>query len=50
VLFGAEDSSRIVADRLRLEQAGYAVGTIPLPADGPPAELLCRWVESLGVF
>ncbi len=50
VLFGAEDSSRIDADRRRLEQAGYAVGTIPLPAAGPPAELLCRWVESLGVF
>ena len=50
VLFGAADSTRIAADRGRLEKAGYAVGGIPIPADGPPAELLCRWVESLGML
>jgi serine protease Do len=43
--------SRVEADRQRLSEAGYATGLLPDEAtDGPPTELLCRWVSLLGIL
>jgi len=46
---------RVTADRQRLEQAGHAAGgTQPEPAADeagePPADLLCRWANLLGLL
>ncbi len=42
---------KLDADRKRLEEAGYPVGILPdLVGDSIPTEILCGWVESLGVL
>jgi len=53
VLFGGTvpDPTLREADRQRLSSAGYPVGTLPVTEGaGPPAEVLCSWVEALGVL
>ncbi len=54
VLFGRSNSqplAKLEADRKRLEEAGYPVGLLPdLVGDSIPTEILCSWVESLGVL
>jgi len=54
---GRDDATRqrVARDRGRLVQAGHAVGILPAAstaaeADGPPAELLCRWAALLGLL
>jgi serine protease Do len=50
---GMDDAARlrIEADRRRLAAAGHAAGLLPVDtSDGPPAELLCRWVSILGLL
>lgn len=42
---------KVDADRAALGDNGYQVGLLPdVLGDGPPAEALCRWVESLGLL
>lgn len=42
---------KVDADRATLGKNGYQVGVLPeVLGDGPPAEELCRWVESLGLL
>lgn len=42
---------KVDADRATLAESGYQVGVLPeVLGDGPPAEELCRWVESLGLL
>lgn len=42
---------KVDADRATLGKNGYQVGILPeVLGDGPPAEELCRWVESLGLL
>jgi acetyl esterase/lipase len=59
VLFGnavndkaaAQLAPRITSDRRRLEEAGFATGTLPLDqAAGTPAAALAAWVEALGLL
>lgn len=59
VLFGnaADDKAaaqlapRIASDRRRLDEAGFATGTLPLDqAAGTPAAVLAAWVEALGLL
>ena len=54
VLFGSSPGAavgRVDDDRRRLDAAGYPVGLLPeLAGDPIPAETLCSWVETLGVF
>jgi len=59
VLFGnaADDKAaaqlapRITSDRRRLDEAGFATGTLPLDqAAGTPAAALAAWVEALGLL
>jgi S1-C subfamily serine protease len=53
VLFGGTVPDPAVrdADRQRLATAGYPVGTLPVTDGvGPPAEMLCSWIEALGVL
>jgi len=59
VLFGnaANDKAaaplapRIASDRRRLDEAGFATGTLPLDqAAGTPAAALAAWVEALGLL
>jgi serine protease Do len=54
VLFGRAQQQplpKIEADRRQLEAAGFPVGSLPWKsADSLPAEILCGWVESLGVL
>jgi pimeloyl-ACP methyl ester carboxylesterase len=53
VLFGGTVPDPAVrdADRQRLATAGYPVGTLPVTdGAGPPAEMLCSWIEALGVL
>jgi len=52
----ADLARRLAADRARLNEAGYTVGTVPAatgddpPADGLPADGLCAWVTLLGLL
>ena len=42
---------KVDADRATLDDNGYQVGVLPeVLGDEPPAEELCRWVESLGLL
>jgi len=41
---------RVVADRRRLRQAGHAAGVFAENGEEPPADLLCRWVATLGML
>lgn len=42
---------KVDADRAALGDNGYQVGVLPdVLGDEPPAEALCRWVESLGLL
>ncbi|NDC54983.1 MAG: hypothetical protein EBZ74_12105, partial [Planctomycetia bacterium] len=54
VLFGGSLTgapAKAAADRALLGDRGYQVGLLPdVLGDAPPAEELCRWVESLGVL
>lgn len=59
VLFGtaadaaaaAQLSSRVEADRRRLEASGVAAGTLPMtPGAGVPAATLAAWAEALGLL
>lgn len=59
VLFGnaandkaaAQLAPRITSDRRRLDEAGFATGTLPLDqAAGTPAAALAAWVEALGLL
>ena len=59
VLFGnaandkaaAQLAPRIISDRRRLDEAGFATGTLPLDqAAGTPAAALAAWVEALGLL
>ena len=44
-------SPRAEADRRRLEEAGFAAGTLPMGQEGgPPAAALAAWVEALGLL
>ena len=43
--------SKVDADKATLDANGYQVGVLPdVLGDAPPAEELCRWVESLGLL
>jgi len=53
VLLGGADAARgerLAADRRRLQAAGIAVGTLEVGPEGPPTDLLCRWVAALGLL
>lgn len=42
---------KVDADKATLDANGYQVGVLPdVLGDAPPAEELCRWVESLGLL
>jgi hypothetical protein len=42
---------KVDADRATLDDNGYQVGVLPeVLGNEPPAEELCRWVESLGLL
>ncbi len=45
----AESVSRLAPDRMRLEAAGHAVGSLPMASE-LPRELLVRWATLLGVW
>jgi hypothetical protein len=47
----SESSRHVLAARRRLEEAGFAAGTLPVgQGGGPPAAALAAWVEALGLL
>ena len=47
-----EATLQFEADRSQLHKAGHAAGLLPdnAAANGPPTDLLCRWVSLLGIL